>query len=78
MPPRIGRSMNSKQMRNSDRVIVRANQSLNNIIEQYHRRVNARTRPMFGFKVFAHATIVATGIERASRSAKVSITWPGS
>jgi transposase-like protein len=42
---------------------VRTNKYLNNVIEQDHRRVKQRVRPMLGFKRFAHATITITGIE---------------
>ena len=42
---------------------VRANKYLNNVIEQDHRRVKQRVRPMLGFKRFDHAAITITGIE---------------
>jgi transposase-like protein len=42
---------------------VRTNKYLNNLIEQDHRRVKQRVRPMLGFKIFAHATITISGIE---------------
>jgi transposase-like protein len=42
---------------------VRTSKYLNNVIEQDHRRVKQRVRPMLGFKRFAHATITITGIE---------------
>ena len=42
---------------------VRTNRYLNNVIEQDHRRVKQRVRPMLGFKRFAHATIMLAGIE---------------
>jgi len=42
---------------------VRTNKYLNNVIEQDHRRIKQRVRPMLGFKRFAHATITITGIE---------------
>jgi len=32
-------------------------------MEQDHRRVKQRVRPMLGFKRFAHAAITITGIE---------------
>jgi transposase-like protein len=44
-------------------LLVRTNRYLNNVIEQDHRRVKQRVRPMLGFKRFAHATITITGIE---------------
>jgi transposase-like protein len=44
-------------------LIVRTNRYLNNVIEQDHRRVKQRVRPMLGFKRFAHAAITISGIE---------------
>ena len=37
------------------RVKVRSNQYLNNLVEQDHRRVKQRIRPMLGFKRFDNA-----------------------
>jgi len=42
---------------------VRMSKYLNNIIEQDHRRVKQRVRPMLGFKRFDHAAITISGIE---------------
>jgi putative transposase len=42
---------------------VRTTCDLNNLIEQDHRRVKQRVRPMLGFKRFDHATTTITGIE---------------
>jgi transposase-like protein len=42
---------------------VRTSKYLNNVIEQDHRRVKQRVRPMLGFKRFAHAAITISGIE---------------
>jgi transposase-like protein len=39
------------------------NRYLNNVIEQDHRRVKQRVRPVLGFKRFAHAAITRSGIE---------------
>ena len=47
----------------SAKLIVRTNRYLNNIIEQDHRRVKQRVRPMLGFKRFTHAAITISGIE---------------
>jgi transposase-like protein len=44
-------------------LIVRTNRYLNNVIEQDHRRVKQRVRPMLGFKRFTHASITITGID---------------
>jgi hypothetical protein len=46
----------------SRRVRVRSSQYLNNLIEQDHRRVKQRIRPMLGFKRFDHAAITISGI----------------
>jgi transposase-like protein len=43
--------------------ISRTNRYLNNVIEQDHRCVKQRVRPMLGFKRFDHATIMITGTE---------------
>jgi transposase-like protein len=45
------------------KLLVRANRYLNNGIEQDHRRVKQRVRPMLGFKRFDHAVITISGIE---------------
>ena len=39
------------------------NKYLNNIIEQDHRFIKKRTRPMLGFKSFRSAKITISGIE---------------
>jgi len=44
-------------------LIVRQNQYRNNRIEQDHRRIKRRTRPMLGFKSTATATVILDGIE---------------
>ena len=49
---------------------VRSCVYLNNIVEQDHRRVKSRVGPMLGFKRFANATIVITGIELAQKLRK--------
>jgi transposase-like protein len=41
----------------SQRVRVRSSQYLNNLIEQDHRRVKQRVRPMLGFKRFDNAAV---------------------
>ena len=42
---------------------VRTNRYVNTVIEQDHRRVKQRVKPMLGFKRFAHATITLSGLE---------------
>jgi transposase-like protein len=39
------------------RVRVRSSQYLNNLVEQDHRRIKQRIRPMLGFKRFDHAAV---------------------
>jgi transposase-like protein len=48
---------------------VQTNKYLNNVIEQDHRRVKQRVRPMLGFKRFDHA-ITTTGIEHVHQIKK--------
>ena len=42
---------------------MRTNRYLNNVIEQDHRRVKPRVRPMLGCKRFDHAAVTIAGIE---------------
>src|SRR5471032_1049657 len=39
------------------RVQARSNQYLNNLVEQDHRRIKQRVRPMLGFKRFDNAAV---------------------
>jgi transposase-like protein len=52
------------------RVRVRSSQYLNNLIEQDHRRVKQRIRPMLGFKRFDNAAVTIGGIELAEKIKK--------
>ena len=52
------------------RVKVRSSQYLNNLVEQDHRRIKQRIRPMLGFKRFDHAAATITGIELAEKIKK--------
>ena len=54
----------------SRRVQVRSNKYLNNLIEQDHRRVKQRLRPMLGLKSFRTAAIVISGVELAEKIKK--------
>ena len=54
----------------SQRVKVRSSQYLNNLIEQDHRRVKQRIRPMLGFKRFDNAVVTVSGIELAEKIKK--------
>ena len=52
------------------RVKVRSSQYLNNLVEQDHRRVKQRIRPMLGFKRFDNAAVTISGIELAEKIKK--------
>jgi len=45
------------------RTKLRCSKYLNNLIEQDHRGIKSRTRPMLGFKNFASACTTIAGIE---------------
>jgi transposase-like protein len=51
-------------------VIVRSSKYLNNVIEQDHRRIKQRLRPMLGLKSFSSAAVVISGIELAEKIRK--------
>jgi len=50
-----------------ERLKLRSSKYLNNLIEQDHRGIKSRTRPMLGFKSFASAANVIAGIELLRR-----------
>ena len=52
------------------RVTVRSSQYLNNLVEQDHRRIKQRIRPMLGFKRLDHAAVTISGIELAEQIKK--------
>ena len=52
------------------RVQVRSSKYLNNLIEQDHRRIKQRVRPMLGFKRFETAAVTICGIELAAKIRK--------
>jgi transposase-like protein len=52
------------------RVRVRSSKYLNNVIEQDHRRIKQRIRPMLGFKRFETAAVTIRGIELAEKIKK--------
>jgi transposase-like protein len=52
------------------RARVRTSKYLNNAIEQDHRRVKQRLRPMLGLKSFRTAAVVISGIELAEKIKK--------
>jgi transposase-like protein len=49
---------------------VRSCQYLNNIVEQDHRNIKSRTRPMLGFKQFENAASTLGGVELIHRIRK--------
>ena len=51
-------------------VLVRNSQYLNNIVEQDHRAIKGRCRPMLGFKSYRTAAVTLAGIELAHRIRK--------
>ena len=62
------------------RVRIRSSKYLNNVVEQDHRRIKQRVRPMLGFKRFDTATITISGIELAAKIRKQQFkigTLPG-
>ena len=52
------------------RVRIRSSKHLNNVVEQDHRRIKHRIRPMLGFKRFDTAAITISGIELAEKIRK--------
>lgn len=51
---------------NADRetpIKIRQSKNLNNLVEQDHRAIKRRTRPLLGFKTFRCARILLAGIE---------------
>jgi putative transposase len=57
---------------------IRQNKYLNNIVEQDHRAIKRRTRPMLGFKTFRCARILPGGIELMHMVAKGQMKDSGS
>jgi transposase-like protein len=55
-------------------VMVRARRYLNNVIEQDHRAIKQRSRPMLGLKSFHTAAVTFSGIELAHRIRKRQFT----
>ena len=49
------------------RTHLRSSKYLNNLIEQDHRGIKSRTRPMLGFKSFSSAAITIAGVELLRR-----------
>ena len=58
---------------NDDRetpIKIRQSKYLNNLVEQDHRAIKRRTRPMLGFKTFRCARVLLAGIELMHMIAK--------
>jgi transposase-like protein len=55
---------------------VRSSKYLNNVIEQDHRNIKARTNVMLGFKRFGNAAITIAGIELMHRIRKGQFVFP--
>jgi transposase-like protein len=55
---------------------LRSSKYLNKLIEQDHRNVNGRLRPMLGLKRFSNAKSVIAGIELRHRIRKGQFAWP--
>ena len=68
-PPRTGRTSKPPE---SYRAAYRCRSCkyLNNVIEQDHRRIKQRVRPMLGFKGFETAAVTIRGIELAEKIKK--------
>ncbi len=56
---------------------IRQNKYLNNIVEQDHRFIKKRTKPMLGFKNFQSAKITIAGIENIRMIQKCQIIGAG-
>src|ERR1700730_10035991 len=71
-PPRTGRSLT--KLKTSGilplRVRVRSCKYLNNVVEQDHRRIKQRIRPILGFKRFETAAVTIRGNALAEKSKK--------
>jgi len=52
------------------RVRIRSSKYLNNVVEQDHRRIKQRLRPMLGLKRFETAAVTIRGIELAEKIKK--------
>src|SRR5208337_2022886 len=56
--------------RRGKRTKIRSSKYLNNLIEQDHRSIKLRLRPMLGFKRFRRASLTIAGIELMHRIRK--------
>ncbi|MDB5837883.1 MAG: family transposase [Caballeronia sp.] len=70
---RSGANLAALEAINDDRetpIKIRQSKYLNNLVEQDHRAIKRRTRPMLGFKTFRCARILLAGIELMHMLAK--------
>jgi putative transposase len=68
-----GASLAALEVINDDRetpIKIRQSKYLNNLVDQDHRAIKRRTRPMLGFKTFRCAGILLAGIENMHMIAK--------
>jgi putative transposase len=56
---------------------IRQNKYLNNVVEQDHRAIKRRTRPMLGFGSFRCARIILGGIKTMRMIAKEQMKHAG-
>ncbi|CDH33434.1 transposase (fragment) [Xenorhabdus bovienii str. Intermedium] len=57
-------------------ITVRQSQYLNNLVEQDHRNIKRRVRPILGFKSFRRAQTILTGIELVQMLCKEQLQHP--
>lgn len=58
-------------------IAIRQSKYLNNLVEQDHRNIKRRVRPMLGFKSFRRAQTILAGIELIHMICKRHISVPG-
>jgi putative transposase len=58
-------------------VELRQSKYLNNVVEQDHRAIKRRTRPMMGFKSFGSAVKIIAGVETMHMVKKGQLRCPG-
>jgi putative transposase len=71
-----GANLAALEALNDDRetpIRIRQSKYLNNLVEQDHRAIKRRTRPMLGFKTFRCARILLAGIEMMHMIAKAQM-----
>jgi len=59
-----------------ERITVRQSKYLNNLIEQDHRNIKRRIRPMLGFKSFRRSQTILAGIELVQMIRKGQLQHP--